>query len=392
MLRATVLEANERSSVGRLREVLLEDQDRGRGKTLLEEAVYQDNYEMVITILEACLPGVSPRVTGREEASVEERKSVSKPKASFFRKNSGFLNDHRKLKKPDANRDSALHWACFFGQVKTVCALLRYGYSPLDVDSVGNTALHLAVAGAKKSGVEYNKNRDRVSPHHLIVEMLISEPGVLQKTAYARNNYGNTPLDLASTSKALSQLFKKAIEWMKQGDEKQESGFFSKSNLWSLSEKINERVDQYSKANAFLPAIKDVEEFKADIEEARKFSLDVDEARTIYDRVSTHAALLKEISRLEQVASPSDISERKFMNQFTQLLRDAKRCRVSKDVIRRGLALRKRRILASVLRSRLASYVKTPTPTIRENLQTCLNEGLATGLSLADPFASVGKY
>ena len=378
----------------RLRELLLEDQERGRGKTLLEEAVCQDNYEMVITILETALPRASARPSARPAAATLSRKSVSKPRASYFRKNSGFLNEHRRLKDPGMNRDSALHWACFFGQVKTVCALLRYGYSPQEVDSVGNTALHLAVAGAKKCWEEGAEEAESISPHQLIVEMLISEPDVLRQSCYARNSYGNTPIDLAFTCKPLEQLLKKAIGWMQQDETQGITGLFSKNNLWRLTEQLKQHVDHFSTCDGRNPpAVEEVEQFRRAIEDARKCSLDVGEALESFNRVSAHAALLQEMDRLDTAEAPNDMSERRFMEPFTQLLKDAKRLGVSKGVIRQGSSLRQRRILASVLRSRLASYLRAPQnrPLLQESLQLCLTEALSSGLPLSDPFAYIGK-
>jgi hypothetical protein len=82
--------------------------------------------------------------------------------------------------------NTPLHWSCFKGHIQTTLSLLDAGYSLGDLDSVGNTALHLAVASTKVA----------------VVELCLASGA----DPLARNRYEFTPLDMATNSDIRSAL------------------------------------------------------------------------------------------------------------------------------------------------------------------------------------------
>ena len=82
----------------------------------------------------------------------------------------------------DDCQDSALHWACYKGNLQTA-ALLHYLGLPADAaDSYGSTPLHLAAA--------------RNAPH--VIEYLIDEStSSVERLVGLKDNKGRTPLDIA---------------------------------------------------------------------------------------------------------------------------------------------------------------------------------------------------
>eukprot|EP00941_MAST-03F_sp_MAST-3F-sp1_P002272 g2272.t1 len=58
-------------------------------------------------------------------------------------------------KTPEPNQTNPVHWAAFKGHLHILCDLLHfYKYDPNIVDDCGNTPLHLAAAGAPKTGAK----------------------------------------------------------------------------------------------------------------------------------------------------------------------------------------------------------------------------------------------
>lgn len=88
-----------------------------------------------------------------------------------------------------AGANTPLQWASFKGHLRIVWMLLKAGLSPYDVDSCGNTSLHLAATGGSAP----------------VLKCLMSEGFDLSQ----RNVYGNTALELADKAE-VRQLLKKA--------------------------------------------------------------------------------------------------------------------------------------------------------------------------------------
>ena len=91
----------------------------------------------------------------------------------------------------DLTKNTPLLWASFKGFVRIVWALLIDGYSPNDLDSMGNNALHLAA----------------VNGHIDALKVLIEDGG----RANVVNHYKNLPLDMA-TNKEIRELITVAME------------------------------------------------------------------------------------------------------------------------------------------------------------------------------------
>ena len=91
----------------------------------------------------------------------------------------------------DLTKNTPLLWACIKGNMAAVWALLVDGYSPNDVDSMGNNALHLAAAAGSKT----------------VVKALIDD-GVASTLV---NVYKNRPIDMA-TDKEVRELIADAMQ------------------------------------------------------------------------------------------------------------------------------------------------------------------------------------
>ena len=88
--------------------------------------------------------------------------------------------------------NSPLHWAAFKGHLPIVWALLKAKLSPYEVDSCGNTSLHLAATGGNAE----------------VLKCLMSQGFDLS----IRNWYGNTSLDLADKAETRSLLIRATKE------------------------------------------------------------------------------------------------------------------------------------------------------------------------------------
>lgn len=87
-------------------------------------------------------------------------------------------------------KNTPLLWAAFKGHLRIVWLLLTDGYSPNDVDDMGNNALHLAA----------------VNQHERILKVLIDDGG----SANAVNFYKNRPIDMA-TKRPIREMLTEAM-------------------------------------------------------------------------------------------------------------------------------------------------------------------------------------
>eukprot|EP01041_Mallomonas_annulata_P002322 gene2322-4515_t len=88
-------------------------------------------------------------------------------------------------------KNTPLLWAAFKGNLRIVWLLLENGYSPNDVDSLGNNAVHLAAAAG----------------HKKVLQVLIDDGG----NANAVNTYKNQPIN-TSTIPEIRELLEVAME------------------------------------------------------------------------------------------------------------------------------------------------------------------------------------
>lgn len=88
-------------------------------------------------------------------------------------------------------KNTPLLWASFKGHLRVVWLLLVNGYSPNDVDNLGNNALHLSA----------------VNGHLSVLQVLVNDGG----SANPVNFYKNKPIDMA-TNKVIREILAVAME------------------------------------------------------------------------------------------------------------------------------------------------------------------------------------
>lgn len=86
--------------------------------------------------------------------------------------------DHKNEDAAELNKNTPLLWASIKGHLRVVWALLSEGYSPNNVDDMGNNAVHLSASNS----------------HFKVLKILVDDGG----NCNAVNMYRNSPLELAT--------------------------------------------------------------------------------------------------------------------------------------------------------------------------------------------------
>lgn len=124
------------------------------------------------------------------------------------------------FKKPTSIKDkkyTPLHWAAYKGNILLSSILLKYKYSPLEVDMYGNTALHQAAASNNKACFKIFMG--------LGIDLDI------------KNARSHTPLELASNEE-IKALIKKTSEKSRCGICNSYFSFFVKKYICNVKEEI----------------------------------------------------------------------------------------------------------------------------------------------------------
>ncbi|CAM9538369.1 unnamed protein product, partial [Sphacelaria rigidula] len=101
----------------------------------------------------------------------------------------------RRLRRPNGPggsglaTDTPLHWSAYRGDLRITWILLQEGYSPNDVDNMGNTVTHLAAANG----------------HERILDTLVRDGADVHR----KNKFKNTPYDVANSAEC-RRLLKEA--------------------------------------------------------------------------------------------------------------------------------------------------------------------------------------
>ena len=173
---------NEKKNLIKQKKKLEEIEDGVEGEENQEEKQGEEEEEAV--------------ATSEKNSSVNilNQNSSSPGVASTDKTDDSEQNFDEIFKKPSntaENKSSPLHWAAYKGLRRMVSMLLKYKYSPLDIDMYGNTSLHQATASNN-------------------IEMVKVFMG-LGMELDIKNSRSHTPVELASNPEVI-ELLKKSLE------------------------------------------------------------------------------------------------------------------------------------------------------------------------------------
>jgi ankyrin repeat protein len=217
--------------------------------------------------------------------------------------------EEEETSKHDMMKNTPLLWAAFKGHLRCVWLLLWDGYSPNDVDDLGNNAVHLAA----------------VNGHKKVLKVLVDDGGA----ATAVNFYKNRPIDMA-TQPDIREMLVHAMEkcasyTLADIMQQHEINMKNFNGLWSNLKRATEEASnvkdmKYVMDSMDLPqtilvlddALKDAVEFSIDEElisagedlihklEATQELLNATKELEQHFPIRTQRAYIKHIRELEQ--------------------------------------------------------------------------------------------